>query len=118
MAAGDETMGAAPAPKSAQARRKAMHPKSLFDEPAVLEAFERIKVKPAHAQRMWRYIVQQNVVNVRDIPDFPKVRGTVMVALWHVRICSVSLNSHKRACLPHVCVTLTDWAYLVRLRPS
>lgn len=93
MAAGDETMGADPAPKSAQARRKAMHPKSLFDEPAVLEAFERIKVKPAHAQRMWRYIVQQNVVNVRDIPDFPKVRGSVILALWHVRICNVSAKT-------------------------
>jgi hypothetical protein len=60
-------------PKSAQARRDGMHPKSLWDEFAVLEAFEREGIKKSHAQRMWRYMIQHGTTNVREIPDFPKV---------------------------------------------
>ena len=59
-------------PKSANARRKAMHPKPLFDEQLVLEAFEREGIKKSHAQKMWRYIVQHGTTDLRDIPDFPK----------------------------------------------
>jgi sorting nexin-8 len=39
-------------------KKRVLKPLPLFDQPSLLEAFQKINVKPLHAHRLWRIILQ------------------------------------------------------------
>ena len=64
--------------RSSYVTKRKLSPLPMLDEGLVLAAFSRAGAKPDHAYKMWRYIIQNGVTDLRDIPELPKAALRVM----------------------------------------
>ncbi|KAJ3290216.1 sorting nexin [Borealophlyctis nickersoniae] len=60
------------------ATKRTLSPKPVLDEDALLSAFSEVGVKPSHAHKIWRLMLQQNATSYDDIPELPKTARQVL----------------------------------------
>jgi 23S rRNA (adenine(2503)-C(2))-methyltransferase len=70
-------------------KRRVLTPLPLFDEEIVLEEFAREGIKPSHAYRMWRALLQGRVASVREIPDLPRALHELVERKFAITTSSV-----------------------------
>ena len=59
-------------------KKRELVPKPVFDEPMLLEAFERNNINKKHAATIWRTLIQSNIDNFESIPGLPKLAVKVL----------------------------------------
>lgn len=56
---------------------RTLSPLPLFDPESLLGAFAEASIKPAHARRLWRLILQQGY-SIDDVPELPKEARSII----------------------------------------
>ena len=51
---------------------RVLNPLPLFDPDSLLKEFKIHDIKPIHAQRIWRMLLQSSASSIDDIPEIPK----------------------------------------------
>lgn len=52
--------------------KRTLYPKPLYDEEALLSAFEEAGINQKHARKIWRLFVQQRITSYQAVPELPK----------------------------------------------
>ncbi|KAI8925386.1 hypothetical protein BC831DRAFT_461363, partial [Entophlyctis helioformis] len=60
--------------------KRELNPKPMYDDGLLLEAFNAHNIAPKHAQKLWRYFVQQGASTYADVPGLPKQALAVLQA--------------------------------------
>ena len=53
------------------ARKRVLRPLSIFDEPSLVQAFEKHGVKRVHVKKVWQHLLSSPGATLRDVPGLP-----------------------------------------------